>query len=99
MEALIVALLALTAIVVLEAFYWIAISLARRTPVILISVLVGWLAARYGADHLESFGSARSPASPRATCWRYAGLAADERSFLTLRDAGPPHRGSRRRLP
>lgn len=58
MEALILALFALFAIVLLEAGYWIAISLARWTPIIAAGALVGWLAHRYGADHVEALGLA-----------------------------------------
>lgn len=54
MEAVIVAAAALFAIVMLEAGYWIAMSLARWSPLIAISALVGWLAHRYGADRLEA---------------------------------------------
>ena len=56
MEALIIALFALLAIVLLEAGYWIAIALARWAPVIAAGALVGWLAQRHGADQLEALG-------------------------------------------
>ena len=58
MEALIVALFALLAIVLLEAGYWIALSLMRWAPVIATGALAGWLAERHGAGHLEAFGLA-----------------------------------------
>lgn len=54
MEALIVALFALFAIVLLEAGYWIAIALARWALVIAVGALAGWLANRHGAEPLEA---------------------------------------------
>jgi len=75
MEALIVSLFALLAIVLLEAGYWIALALARWSPVIAAGALAGWLAGRHGADHLEALGLgaltcliARHLLRPR---WRY----------------------------
>ncbi|GAM97335.1 hypothetical protein U91I_00961 [alpha proteobacterium U9-1i] len=56
MEALIVALFALAAIVLLEAGYWIALCLARWAPVIALGALAGWLAGRHGAEPLEALG-------------------------------------------
>ncbi len=56
MEALIVALFALAAIVLLDAGYWIAISLARWAPLVAIGALAGWLANRHGVDALEAIG-------------------------------------------
>lgn len=57
MEALIVSLFALMAIILLEAGYWIGAALARWSPVLLIGTMVGWLAACQGADHLGALGS------------------------------------------
>jgi hypothetical protein len=54
MEALIVALFALFAIVLLNAGYWIAVSLARWAPVIAAGALVGWIAGHHGAAPLEA---------------------------------------------
>jgi hypothetical protein len=54
MEALIVALFALFAIVLLDAVYWIAVSLARSAPVIAAGALVGWIASHHGAAPLEA---------------------------------------------
>lgn len=51
-----VALFALIAIVLLEAAYAIAISLARWTPVIAIGALGGWIA--HGYDPLQALGVA-----------------------------------------
>jgi hypothetical protein len=54
MEALIIALFALLVIVLFEAGYWSALSLARWAPVIAAGALAGWIAARHGADSLEA---------------------------------------------
>jgi hypothetical protein len=56
MEAMIVTLFALTAIVLIDGGYWIAISLARWAPVIAIGALVGWLAHHLGAQRLDALG-------------------------------------------
>jgi hypothetical protein len=56
MEALIVALFALAAIVILDAGYWIAISLVRWSPIIAAGALVGWIARHQGADAFEALG-------------------------------------------
>lgn len=56
MEALIVALFALAAVVVLEAGYWIAISLARWAPIVAVGALSGWLAGRHGVNGAEAIG-------------------------------------------
>jgi len=54
MEALIVAIAALAALVLIDAGYWIAISLARWSPVIAAGALVGWLAHHHGTESLEA---------------------------------------------
>lgn len=56
MEAIIVALFALFAMILLEAGYWMALSLARWAPVIAVGALAGWLAGRHGAEPLEALG-------------------------------------------
>lgn len=56
MDALIVAIAALAALVLIDAGYWIAISLARWSPVIAAGVLAGWLAQHHGAQSLEALG-------------------------------------------
>lgn len=56
MEALIVATAALAALVLIDAGYWIAISLARWLPVIALGFLAGWLAHDHGAESLEALG-------------------------------------------
>lgn len=56
MEALIVALFALLAMVLLEAGYWIALSLMRWAPVIAAGAIAGWHVGRYGAEPLEALG-------------------------------------------
>lgn len=58
MEALIVALFALTAITLVEIVYSVAISLWRWAPVITFGVFVGWLTERHGAEPLEALGYA-----------------------------------------
>ena len=56
MEALIVAIAALGALVLIDMGYSIAISLGRWSPAIAAGVLAGWLAHRHGAQNLEAFG-------------------------------------------
>lgn len=56
MEALITALFALGVIVLLEAGYWIAMSLMRWMPVLAAGVLVCWFATRHGFEPLEGMG-------------------------------------------
>ena len=58
MEALIIIVLALVAIILIEAGYGIAIGLARWSPVIAIGVLAGWFAHDLGAAPLEALGPA-----------------------------------------
>ncbi len=48
MEALIVALFALVAIVFIEACYSIAVSLARGSPILAVGALAGWFALHNG---------------------------------------------------
>lgn len=48
MEALVVALAALVALVLIDAGYWIAVSLVRWSPVIIVGAALGWLAVREG---------------------------------------------------
>jgi hypothetical protein len=57
MEAMIVALFALTAIVLIDVSYWMAISLVRWAPVIAAGMLMGWLAHHHGAQSLEALGA------------------------------------------
>lgn len=56
MEALIVAVTALAALFLIDAGYWIAISLARWSPVIAAGVIAGWLAHHHGSESLEALG-------------------------------------------
>ena len=56
MEALIVAIAALALLVLIDAGYWIAISLVRWSPVIAVGVLAGWIAHHHGAESLEALG-------------------------------------------
>jgi hypothetical protein len=56
MEAMIVAIAALAALVLIDAGYWIAISLARWSPVIATGALAAWLAHNCGAQNLEALG-------------------------------------------
>lgn len=56
MEALIVAIAALAVLVLVDAGYWIAISLVRWSPVVAIGVLAGWLALQNGVQSLEALG-------------------------------------------
>lgn len=56
MEALIVGIAVLAVLVLVDAGYWIAISLVRWSPVIAAGVLAGWLAHHHGAESLEALG-------------------------------------------
>lgn len=56
MEAVIVAIAALAALVLIDTGYWIAISLVRWSPVIAVGVLAAWLAHHHGAESLEALG-------------------------------------------
>jgi len=56
MEALIIACFALAVIVLLEAGYWIALSLMRWMPVLTTGMLACWLAIRHGLETLEAMG-------------------------------------------
>ncbi len=48
MEALVVAIIALVALVLIDAGYWIAMNLVRWSPVIIVGATAGWLAVRAG---------------------------------------------------
>lgn len=54
MEALVVALAALVAAVLIDAGYWIAVSLVRWSPVIIVGSAMGWLAVREGMAPAEA---------------------------------------------
>jgi hypothetical protein len=54
MEALIIAAAALMVMVLIDAGYWIAISLMRWSPVIIAGAAVGWLAVREGMAPAEA---------------------------------------------
>lgn len=54
MEALVVTLAALVALVVIDAGYWIATSLVRWSPVIMVGAATGWLAVREGMAPAEA---------------------------------------------
>lgn len=54
MEALIVGIAALAVLVLIDTGYWIAIGLARWSPILAVGILAGWLAHRLGAESLEA---------------------------------------------
>ena len=54
MEALVVAIAALAALVLIDAGYWIAVSLIRWAPVIVLGAAMGWFAARTGLAPMEA---------------------------------------------
>lgn len=54
MEALILTLLALLAMTLIEAGYWIVLAMTRWTPVIGAGVLGGLVAQSFGFDRLEA---------------------------------------------
>lgn len=54
METLVVALAALVAAVLIDAGYWIAVSLVRWSPVIIVGAATGWIALREGMAPAEA---------------------------------------------
>lgn len=56
MEALIIAIAALALLVLIDAGYWIAISLVRWAPVIAAGALAFWIAQQQGAESLDALG-------------------------------------------
>lgn len=56
MEALVVAITALIALVLIDAGHWIAVSLVRWTPIIVVGAIAGWLAGRQGLEPFEALG-------------------------------------------
>ncbi|MBL8550999.1 MAG: hypothetical protein JNJ73_13515 [Hyphomonadaceae bacterium] len=57
MEALVVALAALTAAVLIDAGYWVAISLMRWSPALIIGAAVSWFAHREGLGSTEALAA------------------------------------------
>jgi hypothetical protein len=57
MEALVVALAALVALVLIDAGYWIAVSLVRWTPVLIVGAAAGWFAYREGLGPTEGLAA------------------------------------------
>ena len=57
MEALIIALAALAAVVLLDAGYWIAVSLIRWSPVLIVGAAIGWFAHREGLGPIEALAA------------------------------------------
>jgi hypothetical protein len=56
MEALVVAIAALIALVLIDAGCWIAASLVRWSPVIILGMTATWLATRHGSETFEAIG-------------------------------------------
>lgn len=56
MEALIVAIAALAALVLIDAGHCIAVTLARWAPVIAVGVLACWFAHHHGVESLAALG-------------------------------------------
>ena len=54
MEAIVVAIAALVALVLIDAGYWIAVSLVRWSPVIIVGAATGWLAVHEGMGPAEA---------------------------------------------
>ena len=54
METLVVALAALIAAVLIDAGYWIAVSLMRWSPVIVVGAATAWLSVRAGVTLVEA---------------------------------------------
>lgn len=57
METLVVALAALVAAVLIDAGYWIAVSLMRWSPVVIVGAAVGWFAHREGLGSTEALAA------------------------------------------
>jgi hypothetical protein len=57
MEALVVACAALVALVLIDAGYWIAVSLMRWTPVLIVGAAIGWFAHREGLGPTEALAA------------------------------------------
>jgi len=57
MEALVVALAALTAAVLIDAGYWVAISMMRWSPALIIGAAIGWFAYRGGLGPMEALAA------------------------------------------
>lgn len=57
MEALVVACAALVALVLLDTGYWIAVSLMRWTPVLIVGAAIGWFAHREGLGPVEALAA------------------------------------------
>ena len=57
MEALVVACAALVALVLIDAGYWIAVSLMRWTPVLIVGAAIGWFAHRGGLSSTEALAA------------------------------------------
>lgn len=54
MEALMVACAALVALVLINAGYWLAISLMRWGPALIAGAVAGWFALRHGLDPMAA---------------------------------------------
>ncbi len=57
MEALVVALAALVALLLIDAGYGIAVSLMRWTPVLIVGAAIGWFAHREGLGSIEALAA------------------------------------------
>lgn len=57
METLVIVLAALVAIVLIDAGYWIAVSLMRWTPVLIVGAAIGWIAPRAGLSFIEALAA------------------------------------------
>lgn len=57
MEAVVVACAALAALVLMDAGYWIAVSLMRWTPVLIVGAAIGWFAHREGLAPIEALAA------------------------------------------
>lgn len=58
MEIAIVAIAALAALIIIDAGYWIAMSLVRWAPVIVAGVLAFWIAQQQGVESLQALAIA-----------------------------------------
>lgn len=57
METLVVALAALIAAVLIDAGYWIAVSMMRWAPILIVGASIGWFANREGLSSTEALAT------------------------------------------
>lgn len=79
MEALVVACAALVVLVLIDAGYWIAVSLMRWSPVLIVGAAIGWLAHREGLGSTEALAAGALASIAARHLLRRRGSARPER--------------------